>query len=150
MKTAIIYYSAHHGNTKKLLDAISKSGDITLFDITENKNINLEDFDTVGIASGIYFGKFHESINSFVQNSLPQNKNVFFIYTCGKDSQKYIFEIKKIALSKTANILGSYGCLGFDTFGPFKIIGGIAKGHPNSEEIKGAVNFFENLSKQKA
>ena len=24
MKTAIVYYSQHHGNTKKLLDAIAK------------------------------------------------------------------------------------------------------------------------------
>ena len=34
MKTAVVYYSKHHGNTKKLLDAIksASSDEITLFD----------------------------------------------------------------------------------------------------------------------
>ena len=29
MKTAIVYYSQHHGNTKKLLDAIAEKHDVT-------------------------------------------------------------------------------------------------------------------------
>ena len=30
MKTAIVYYSQHHGNTKKLVDAIAAKHDVTL------------------------------------------------------------------------------------------------------------------------
>lgn len=30
MKTAIVYYSRHHENTKKLLDAIAKKYEVTL------------------------------------------------------------------------------------------------------------------------
>ena len=41
--------------------------------------------------------------------------------------------------------LGEYGCLGFDTFGPFKLIGGLKKGHPTAEEIRGAVDFYRGL-----
>ena len=41
--------------------------------------------------------------------------------------------------------LGEYHCQGFDTFGPFKLVGGIAKGHPTSQEIEGAVAFYRNL-----
>jgi flavodoxin len=29
MKTAIVYYSQHHGNTKKLLDAIAEKHDVS-------------------------------------------------------------------------------------------------------------------------
>ena len=36
-------------------------------------------------------------------------------------------------------------CLGYDTFGPFKLVGGIAKGHPTEAEIKGAVEFYQAL-----
>ena len=32
MKTAIIYYSRHHGNTKKLIDAIAAKHDVTVID----------------------------------------------------------------------------------------------------------------------
>ena len=34
MKTAIVYYSKHHGNTKKLLDAIVAAADVDLIDVT--------------------------------------------------------------------------------------------------------------------
>ena len=32
MKTAIVYYSKHHGNTKKLIDALAADHDITAID----------------------------------------------------------------------------------------------------------------------
>lgn len=32
MKTGIVYESTHHGNTKKLLDAIAKKYEVTLID----------------------------------------------------------------------------------------------------------------------
>ncbi len=34
---------------------------------------------------------------------------------------------------------------GFDTFGPFKIVGGLQKGHPTEEELQAAVEFYKNL-----
>ena len=37
MKVAIAYYSQHHGNTKKLLDAIKEKYDITLINVVESK-----------------------------------------------------------------------------------------------------------------
>ena len=36
MSTAIVYYSQHHGNTKKLLDTIKEANaDVKLIDITK-------------------------------------------------------------------------------------------------------------------
>ncbi len=55
MNTAIIYYSQHHGNTKKLLDAIAAAEDVTLIDVTANPDADLSAFDRIGLASGIYF-----------------------------------------------------------------------------------------------
>ena len=34
---------------------------------------------------------------------------------------------------------------GFDTFGPFKLVGGLQKGHPTEEELQGAIEFYKNL-----
>ena len=40
MTTAIIYYSKHHGNTKKLVDAIKEAHpEIKTIDITENRKL---------------------------------------------------------------------------------------------------------------
>jgi len=32
MKTAIVYASVHHGNTKKIIDEIAKTNDVELID----------------------------------------------------------------------------------------------------------------------
>ncbi|HCY53332.1 MAG TPA: flavodoxin, partial [Kandleria vitulina] len=41
MKTAIVYYSHHHGNTKKLLDAIALQNEVTLIDATSTNKVDL-------------------------------------------------------------------------------------------------------------
>ena len=58
MKTAIAYYSKHHGNTKKLLDAIAAENDVTLIDVTQNPTADLTGLDRIGFASGIYYSSF--------------------------------------------------------------------------------------------
>lgn len=145
MKSAIIYYSKHHNNTKKVLDSIAKDNDITLIDASKTNTANLEEYDLIGFSSGIYYSKFHKSVLRFAENNLPPHKNVFFVYTCGAEKIGYTSIISEIALKKSSNILGEYGCLGYDTFGPFKLVGGIAKDHPNNSELKNASHFYKKL-----
>ena len=145
MKTAIVYYSAHHGNTKKLLDAIAKKHSVTLIDVLQNPTADLSGYDLIGFASGIYYSKFHKSLLKFAAERLPKGKRVFFLYTYGAEKKGYTDAITQAAAQKSAKILGEYGCFGFNTFGPFKLIGGMAKGHPTEDEINGAVSFFESL-----
>ena len=63
MTTAIVYYSKHHGNTKKLLDAI-KAADpaVDLIDVTEAPDFDLSSYDRIGFASGIYFSNFAKRV----------------------------------------------------------------------------------------
>ena len=147
MKTAIVYYSEHHGNTKKLLDAISEQGDVTLIEASAGGDIDLSIYDLIGFASGIYNSKYHDAVLKYAKKNLPQSKKVFFIYTCGASRKNYTDAIRRIAEGKGAQMLGAYSCPGFDTFGPFKFIGGIAKGRPNDKDIAGAVQFFQELNK---
>lgn len=44
MKTAIVFYSKHHGNTKKLLDAIAEKYPVTLIDTTKNPSPDLSGY----------------------------------------------------------------------------------------------------------
>ena len=60
-KTAIAYYSQHHGNTKKLLDALKEYDPaLELIDVTEKHEADLSVYDRIGFASGIYYLKFAE------------------------------------------------------------------------------------------
>ena len=44
-----------------------------------------------------------------------------------------------------ATLMCTYGCPGFDTYGPFKLVGGMNKGRPNQEDIDGAVAFYDKF-----
>ncbi|MCD8090901.1 MAG: flavodoxin family protein [Clostridiales bacterium] len=145
MKTAIIYYSKHHGNTKKLLDAVKACGEVTLIEASAGKSVDLEGYGLIGFASGIYFGKYHKSVIEFAKNNLPENKNVFFMHTGGLPGEKNNSSVKAITDSKGCKCLGTYFCRGYNTYGPFKLVGGIAKGHPNKADIDGAVSFFKKI-----
>ena len=90
MNTAIVYYSRHHENTKKIVDFIAKEGSVTLINAIQIEKVDLTEYELIGFASGIYYSKF-------------------------------------------------------DTFGPFKIVGGIAKGHPTDEEISEAVRVIKEF-----
>lgn len=148
MKTAIVYVSTHHGNTKKLADAIAAKHEVTLIDAVTRKSADLNGFDLIGFASGVAFGKYYPQLLSFMENNLPEQKKVFFLHTAGDPREGHNAAAKAIADARHCPCLGTYCCKGFDTFGPFKLIGGIAKGHPTEEEIQGAVTFFASIQKQ--
>ena len=149
MKTAICYYSRHHGNTLKVLKAMAEGTGIDLIDVTSRVAVHLEDYDCIGFASGIYYSEFQESVLNFARQYLPQGKDVFFVYTCGSMRRGYTKTIAETVTAKGANILGEYGCRGFDTFGPFKLIGGIAKGHPNADELEKARAFCRSICRDR-
>ena len=145
MKTAIVYYSKHHGNTKKLLDAIAAKHTVTLIDVTEQPDADLSGYDRIGFASGIYYSAFARQIIAFAQARLPEGKDVFFIYTHGAPGGNFLKGIREAASVRHCREIGEYRCQGYDTFGPFKLLGGIAKGHPTEAEIRNAVAFYEGL-----
>ena len=149
MKTAVCYYSRHHGNTLKVLKAMAEGTDIDLIDVTARPAVHLEEYDCIGFASGIYYSKFQETVLDFARQYLPQGKDVFFVYTCGSMRKGYTKAITETVTAKGANILGEYGCRGFDTFGPFRLIGGIAKGHPSAHELEEARDFYRSLCRKK-
>lgn len=144
-KTIIIYASKHHGNTYKLVKAISDKYGIAMIDATKETVANLQEYDVIGFASGIDFGKFYESVENFARENLPIKKKVFFLFTCAMERKEFTNSMKEIVLEKEATILGEYGCKGYNTYGPWKIIGGMNKNHPTEAEIMSAVEFFEKL-----
>lgn len=146
MKTAIVYASVHHGNTKKLLDEIVKADpEVVLIDAVGEKTADLSGYDRIGIASGIAYGKYYPQMLAFLAENLPENKQVFFIHTGGAPHERDCYAAKAIADERHCRTLGIFRCKGFDTFGPFRLIGGIAKGHPDAGELAGAVAFYRSL-----
>ena len=145
MKTAICYYSRHHGNTLKVLQAMAEEGDVDLIDVTTRQTVRLVEYDCIGFASGIYGFEFQKAVVEFARQYLPQGKPVFFVYTYGGAKGAGTKALAEIAKEKGCPVLGEFGCKGYDTFGPFKLVGGIAKGHPNARDLERARKFFQSL-----
>ena len=121
MKTAICYYSRHHGNTLKVLEAMAEVAEIDLIDVTSRIAARLPQYDRI--------------------------KETFFVCTHGSTAcpEKYYAAITEAVKAKNCPILGTFSCRGYDTFGPFKLIGGMAKGHPDADDLQRARAFIQAL-----
>ncbi len=148
MKTAVCYYSRHHGNTRKVLEAMAEEGGMDLIDVTTRQAVRLEDYDCVGFASGIYGFEFHKAVTAFARQYLPQGKPVFFVYTYGGAKGTGAKTVAEVAKEKGCPVLGTFSCKGYDTFGPFRLVGGIAKGHPNKRDLENARKFYQDIQRK--
>jgi len=150
MKTLIIYISIHHGNTKKIVKAMAKVIGAELVKPYQVDVNALAKYDLIGFGSGIYYHKHHESLLKLVER-LPELKGKkTFIFSTSGMSKKWHFSdfhnpLKEELLEKGFNIIGEFDCRGWDTYGPFKLIGGISKGRPNEKDLKEAKNFASKL-----
>ena len=147
MKSVILYYSVHHGNTKKLVKGIAQEYDIQLVDILETKSLDLSAYDLIGFASGIYAFNLPVEILKFAQENLPESKRVFCLYTCAMLKSGYTKKLVEIVKNKNCEYVGEFGCNGYNTFGPFKIVGGTSKGHPDEVDIRNAIKFYTSVKK---
>lgn len=144
MKTAILFESTHHGNTKALLDAIQARYEVTLIDATGDVP-SMEEYDVIGLASGIAYGKYYKQILAQAEAKLPKGKKVFFLYTAGKPADSQTNAMRAIAQAKGCACLGTFGCKGYDTYGPFKLIGGLNRGTPTEADKQAAVAFYGRM-----
>ena len=150
MRTVILYASVHHGNTKRVTEVMAKILEAELVDVTKETPPELASYDLIGFASGIYFQDFHKAVNQWMERApFAPGQKVFLAATCGAPFGNFTRKAQKRLKAKGAKIAGTFQCRGFDTFGPFGKIGGIAKGHPTSEDLARAEQFARELRKAK-
>ncbi len=145
MKTIIVYASVHHGNTRKVAEAIAAAYGAELLDALEVKEKDLSGYDLIGFASGIYAGRFHQAVMDFARNNLPQDKKIFYLMTSAMN-RDFSKSMENAVRGKNATVAGRFSCSGYNTFGPFKLIGGTAKGHPNAQDLEDAVQFYKETA----
>lgn len=146
-KMLIIYHSEHHMNTKKLVEEASKDLDIVCTSIENFDESLLDNVNVIGLASGIFYGKHHKTLIEFVDthNHLFKNKEVFVIYTAGSNNQQLGSYLVKKLEYYGIRVIGTFNCLGWDSYGPYKLIGGVYKDHPNQEDIQALRNNLVSL-----
>ena len=145
MKTVICYYSCHHGNTRKVAQAMAEEGGAALVDLSTQPEAALEEYDLIGFASGIYAFSFHPSVVKLARERLPRGKRVFCVYTYGGAKGMGAKEIARVAQEKDCALLGEFGCRGYNTFGPFRLFGGTGKGKPDEGDLQRARAFIRGI-----
>ena len=145
MKSIIVYVSTHHGNTRKVAEAIAADCGVELLDAMEVKEKDLSCYDLIGFASGIYAARFHPAVMEFARANLPQDKKIFYLMTSAMN-RDFSKSMKDAVRGKNATVAGSFHCSGYNTFGPFKLIGGTSKGHPDAQDLKDAVRFYREIA----
>ena len=81
MKTLILFHSEHHGNTKKVADVIGKTLGADIVRSVDTTLPDLKEYDLVGFGSGIYYGKFHDSLYRAVEDLTDQKGKKAFVFS---------------------------------------------------------------------
>ena len=144
MNVLLIYKSYHHGNTEKIARAMAEAPGVTAVDVSQARALELSDYDLIGFGSGLYMGGFHADIDAFIDAADLEGKRTFLVLTSGSGLKRPEKTVRQLE-AKGAELVGHFSCKGYDTFGPFKLVGGIAKGHPNDKDIADAKAFIQKL-----
>lgn len=149
LKTVIVYRSKHHGNTKKLVDAlVAAHPEIDVIDVAElgkNEYPDLSPYHLIIMGSGIYYGNLDKDLLRVADHCLRDGDKVVGLMTYGGQAKFNGRDLDGVCRAKFATLLCMYGCPGYDTFGPFKLVGGMNKDRPNQEDIDGVVEFYDHI-----
>ena len=153
----MILVSYHHGNTEKIADVIAGVLDAQIKKPEQVDPKQLQRYDLVGLGSGIYDSKHHQSLFDLVER-LPQviNKKAFIFSTCGVPgigmNDEYVNKnhslLREKLQAKGYVIIDEFGCVGLNTNSFLRRFVGINKGRPNAEDLKHAEEFARNLKEK--
>ena len=146
MRVAIVCKSIHHGNTRKVTEAMAE---VLKAKVMEPEEAGKLDHDMVGFGSGIYAWKHHRSLFKLVEKLPDQKGRKAFIFSTsgggrvlGKGGHR---KLRKTLEDKGFKVVGEFNCRGWDTFGPLKLAGGINKGRPDENDLENARKFAKEL-----
>jgi flavodoxin len=143
-KCLIIYYSYHHGNTKKVAEAMAEASGAELCTVEEAGAKNLDGYEIIGLGAGIDRGKHYAPLFDAAEKLNLKGRNVFVFSTSGVGNKNYNTPLIRELESAGATVAGSFTCRGYDTQ-VFRLVGGIAKGHPDTGEIEAAKAFAKSM-----
>lgn len=143
-KKMIIYQSLHHQNTEKLVLQLARALECDTCPISQADTVNLSDYTDLIFASGVYYGKPAENLTQYIEKNVEKlkDKKIHLILTSGAGFKSYIRRFQTMVEDLGLKVDKTFQCKGFNTYGPFRWIGGIGKGRPNDDDIISAIMWF--------
>ncbi|MFE6857364.1 flavodoxin family protein [Nocardia sp. NPDC057668] len=148
MKAIIVCTSVSHGNTGRVAAVLGEVLDARVVAPGDIDAAELADHDLVGFGSGIFLGSFHADLRGFI-DTLPQRPGRAFVFaTSGfadAGPQRFSRPLVRQLEGRGFEVLDTFSCRAFDTYLPFKLVGGIRKGRPDAADLAAARTFAEGL-----
>lgn len=148
-RTLILLKSIHHQNTEMVARTMA---DVLQADVRTPQDAPdsvLEKYVLFGFGSGVYFGRLHSALRSWVDGLRPRSERLpaFIFSTAGSPSLHRLAHWgMRRRLSKAGfDVIGEFNCPGFDTFGPLRLVGGLNRGRPNEMDLARAAEFARTL-----
>jgi len=150
-RALVIVASHHHGSTEKVARAFASALGADVRHPGEIESEALRDYDA----------RHHEELLRLAE-ALPQaqGRKAFIFSTDGMpialagksmvaaNSASSHAELRARLVSAGYEIVGEFGCAGFNTNSFLKLFGGINKGRPNDEDIEDAEEFAKSLGRE--
>ena len=150
MKALIVCASVSHGNTRRIAEAM---GQVLSAQVVEPERVDPADlaaYDLVGFGSGIFSGRFHPSLRDLVA-ALPraaEGRRAFVLATSGLPEppfKPFTGPLVRRLEAKGFRVSGTFTCRGYDTWLPFRLVGGINAAHPDAADLTAARTFADGL-----
>jgi flavodoxin len=158
MRTLVIAASYHHRSTERIASAMAAVLGAELKRPREVAPEGLGDYGLVGFGSGIFDAKHHEELLRLAEALPPSRGRKAFVFsTCGvpialagkalvsRNAVASHSELRERLVAAGYEIVGEFGCAGFNTNSFLNRFGGVNKGRPNAEDIADAEEFARRL-----
>ncbi|ASL15148.1 flavodoxin family protein [Mycobacterium intracellulare] len=152
MKSLIICTSKSHGNTRLVADRMAAVLESEVVAPEAVDPATLRQYGLIGFGSGIYYMGVDARLQNLIRHIPTVDHTRAFTYVTSGAREvpllSYHKPIRKRLEAKGFEVIGSFSCRGFDTVGPFGLIGGINRGRPDDHDLERAATFAARLRKR--
>ncbi len=157
-KALVIVHSWHHGNTRKVAEAIARilGAEVRMPDQVDFESLG--EYDLVGFGAGIDSGRQYRPILDLAERLPPgAGRRAFIFSTCGipaafargREFERQVSDnhsaLRSRLLDRGYAIAGEFSCVGFNTNSFLKYFRGLNKGRPDAADLARAEDFARGL-----
>lgn len=154
VRSLVIVFSYHHHNTEKIARAIAGVLGAEIRTPQEILPEQLWDYDLIAFGSGIYSGSFGQPMLILADRlSFAHGKKAFLFSTCGAPAfavtRDFVAnnhqEMRGKLRIKGYEVIGDFGCAGWNTNSFLRFFGGINNGRPDAGDLANAEVFAREM-----
>ena len=154
LRSLVVVFSCHHNNTERVANAVAKVLGAEVKTPQQVKPEEIAEYDLVGFGSGIYSATFDPSVLD-IADRLPRagTTKVFLFSTYGAPAfvadrefvERNHSQIREKLKAKGYEVIGEFGCAGWNTNSFLKYFGGLNKGKPDAGDLMNAEAFARDM-----